>query len=221
MAQGVPFIVTEIPNADPFMLHIYAAVAEQERTKISERTKAALAAAKARGASSAIRTGRSRSPPNYSSRASRRCATGGRARAAVHRHPGRVCGRERQCDCQGAQRTWLPSARGGKWTARRHQRSRAAGGLIAMTHPRAAKGPLHQAHRARTAAAACPSSAVPPSVPAHTTAPAVEWRTDVNPYRRSSTIIADGDADVLAVLFGAGLRWPCPTPYRVGCFDGP
>jgi DNA invertase Pin-like site-specific DNA recombinase len=49
MAQGVPFIVTEIPNADPFMLHIYAAVAEQERTKISERTKAALAAAKARG----------------------------------------------------------------------------------------------------------------------------------------------------------------------------
>ena len=49
MAQGVPFIVTEIPNADPFMLRIYAAVAEQERTKISERTKAALAAAKARG----------------------------------------------------------------------------------------------------------------------------------------------------------------------------
>jgi DNA invertase Pin-like site-specific DNA recombinase len=49
MAQRVPFIVTEIPNADPFMLHIYAAVAEQERTKISERTRAALAAAKARG----------------------------------------------------------------------------------------------------------------------------------------------------------------------------
>ena len=46
MAQGVPFIVTEHPNADPFMLHIYAAVAEQERTRISERTKAALAAAK-------------------------------------------------------------------------------------------------------------------------------------------------------------------------------
>jgi DNA invertase Pin-like site-specific DNA recombinase len=49
MSQRVPFIVTEFPNADPFMLHIYAAVAEQERTKISERTKAALAAAKARG----------------------------------------------------------------------------------------------------------------------------------------------------------------------------
>ena len=45
----MPFVVTEIPNADPFMLHIYAAVAEQERTKISKRTKAALAAAKACG----------------------------------------------------------------------------------------------------------------------------------------------------------------------------
>ena len=33
MAQGVPFIVTEIPNAEPFMLHIYEAVAEQERTR--------------------------------------------------------------------------------------------------------------------------------------------------------------------------------------------
>jgi DNA invertase Pin-like site-specific DNA recombinase len=39
-------VFRDYPNADPFMLHIYAAVAEQERTKISERTKAALAAAK-------------------------------------------------------------------------------------------------------------------------------------------------------------------------------
>jgi DNA invertase Pin-like site-specific DNA recombinase len=50
MAQGVPFIVTELgANADPFMLHIYAALAEQERRMISSRTKVALAAAKQRG----------------------------------------------------------------------------------------------------------------------------------------------------------------------------
>lgn len=50
MAQRVPFIVTELgANADPFMLHIYAALAEQERRMISTRTKAALGAAKARG----------------------------------------------------------------------------------------------------------------------------------------------------------------------------
>lgn len=50
MAQRVPFIVTELgANADPFMLHIYAAFAEKERRDISQRTIAALAAAKARG----------------------------------------------------------------------------------------------------------------------------------------------------------------------------
>jgi DNA invertase Pin-like site-specific DNA recombinase len=50
MAQRVPFIVAELgPDIDPFLLHIYAAFAEKERALISERTKAALAAAKARG----------------------------------------------------------------------------------------------------------------------------------------------------------------------------
>jgi DNA invertase Pin-like site-specific DNA recombinase len=50
MAQRVPFIVTELgANADPFMLHIYAALAEQERRMISARTKAALSAARDRG----------------------------------------------------------------------------------------------------------------------------------------------------------------------------
>jgi DNA invertase Pin-like site-specific DNA recombinase len=46
----VPFIVTELgPDVDPFMLHIYAAVAEKERARIAQRTRGALAAAKARG----------------------------------------------------------------------------------------------------------------------------------------------------------------------------
>lgn len=41
--------VVSMPNADKFQLHIYAALAEQERDFISKRTKAALAEAKARG----------------------------------------------------------------------------------------------------------------------------------------------------------------------------
>jgi DNA invertase Pin-like site-specific DNA recombinase len=50
MAQRVPFIVTELgADADPFMLHIYAALAEKERAMISARTRLALGAAKARG----------------------------------------------------------------------------------------------------------------------------------------------------------------------------
>lgn len=49
MAKGVPFIVAELGNdVDPFMIHIYAALAEKERRMISERTKAALKAAKKR-----------------------------------------------------------------------------------------------------------------------------------------------------------------------------
>src|SRR5213596_674742 len=51
MAQRVPFIVAELGrDADPFMLHLYAALAEKERRLISERTKAALAAKRASGA---------------------------------------------------------------------------------------------------------------------------------------------------------------------------
>lgn len=50
MSSRVPFIVANLgPNVDPFMLHIYAAVAEKEAALISERTKAALASARARG----------------------------------------------------------------------------------------------------------------------------------------------------------------------------
>ena len=51
MAQRVPFIVAELGrDADPFMLHLYAALAEKERRLIAERTKAALAVRKATGA---------------------------------------------------------------------------------------------------------------------------------------------------------------------------
>ena len=49
MESGVPFKASDMPDADPFRLHIEAAIAEEERRKISQRTKAALAAAKARG----------------------------------------------------------------------------------------------------------------------------------------------------------------------------
>src|SRR3954454_14515618 len=50
MAQRVPFLVAELgADTDPFVLHLYAALAEKERALIAARTKAALAAAKARG----------------------------------------------------------------------------------------------------------------------------------------------------------------------------
>ena len=51
MVQRVPFLVAELgTDVDPFMLHIYAALAEKERRMISERTRAALQARKKQGA---------------------------------------------------------------------------------------------------------------------------------------------------------------------------
>lgn len=49
MESGVEFLAVDMPSANRFVVHILAAVAEQEAEAISKRTKAALAAATERG----------------------------------------------------------------------------------------------------------------------------------------------------------------------------
>src|SRR3954451_2198641 len=49
MDSGVEFVAVDFPTANKLTIHILAAVAEHEREMISARTKASLAAAKARG----------------------------------------------------------------------------------------------------------------------------------------------------------------------------
>jgi len=49
LESGVEVTAADMPEANRFLLHVTAAVAEHEAQAISDRTRAALAAAKARG----------------------------------------------------------------------------------------------------------------------------------------------------------------------------
>jgi len=49
LKQNVPIKACDMPHADNFQFHIMAAVAEKEREMIGQRTKAAIAAKRARG----------------------------------------------------------------------------------------------------------------------------------------------------------------------------
>lgn len=79
MESGVEFVAADMPMANRLTVHILAAVAEHERQMISERTIAALAAAKARG----VKLGNPRLRPG--NRDSARAAAAVRSRKADQR----------------------------------------------------------------------------------------------------------------------------------------
>lgn len=81
MESGVDFVALDMPHATPFMLHIMSAIAEQEARSCSERTKAALSAAKARG----VLLGSAR-PGHWKGREHLRAATLARGRATIARN---------------------------------------------------------------------------------------------------------------------------------------
>lgn len=100
MVHGIEFIACELGRqSDPFMLHLFAALAEKERALISQRTTAALAALKRRG----VKLG---SPDT---------SIGGKVSAAL-----------RQAAAIARDRTWLAAAGAGS-LAERCARLNAAG----------------------------------------------------------------------------------------------
>jgi DNA invertase Pin-like site-specific DNA recombinase len=121
LESGVEVTAADMPEANRFVLHIMAAVAEQEACAISERTKAALAAAKARG----VRLGWSNPKRAFEQRqAANKGAAVNRARALTHAE--NVLPVIKQIRAGGASlrqmaaelnARGIKTARGGKWHA--------------------------------------------------------------------------------------------------------
>lgn len=86
MESGVPFLACDAPDKDRFMLHVRAAFAEEEARKISERTKAALAAAKARGTKLGGDRGNRPATPEGSARGNQASAEVRATKASHHAH---------------------------------------------------------------------------------------------------------------------------------------
>lgn len=84
MEAGVEFVCCDMPAANRLTLHIMAAVAEDEAKRISERTKAALAAYKARGGVlGAARPGAYRLKGGANPKAAKRAGESAKANAAA------------------------------------------------------------------------------------------------------------------------------------------
>lgn len=117
--------VATMPQADKFQLHIYAALAEQERDFISARTKAALRAAKARGkALGGLRDTTMR----RNAAIQRKAATEAKKLLQII-GPMRDAGQTLEAIANALDRMDVATSRGGRWTAKQVSR------VLARTNP--------------------------------------------------------------------------------------
>jgi len=102
--------VATMPNADKFQLHIYAALAEQEREFISLRTKQALAPLKGTG-----KLGGNRGNIDKANEAARALADAHAAKVMDTVLPLKEAGRTLQQIANTLNKSGVKTARGGKW----------------------------------------------------------------------------------------------------------
>ncbi|WP_313199571.1 recombinase family protein [Rhizobium sp.] len=101
-----------MPYADKFQLHIHAVLAEQERTLISERTKAALKAAKARG----VKLGGMRDPLMTRNAVMKENADFAQSISPIIKST-RASGETLAIIAQALNTSGKPTPRGGQWTS--------------------------------------------------------------------------------------------------------
>ena len=111
--RKLDFRVATMPYADKFQLHIYAALAEQEREFISKRTKAALEAAKARG----VKLGGARPEAEARHAAVKATADGNAARVSKAIKSHRSAGATYREIAEHLNQLKVTTARGGAWYA--------------------------------------------------------------------------------------------------------
>lgn len=117
--RKVQLRVAAMPQADKFQLHIYAALAEQEREFISIRTKAALKEAKARG----VKLGGARDKTMKRNQEVQRKATERAQNVAGLIQPLREAGKSLREIAAELNRAGVRTARGGEWQASQVKRT--------------------------------------------------------------------------------------------------
>lgn len=121
MAQGVPFIVTELGlDVDPFVLHLYAALSQKERALISSRTREALQAVKRRLAKEGKKLGnpnpKSLRAAQHKGAASTKATSDAFARSVIPMIEGyKRRGLTLQQIAEELNRRSVPTLRGGAW----------------------------------------------------------------------------------------------------------
>jgi DNA invertase Pin-like site-specific DNA recombinase len=119
---GVDFVAADMPQANKVMLQMHAVMSEWERDQISARTKAALAAAKARGVKLGT-AGRANLKSNIEERQKNADAFAKRLKTLIDHFKEQGLSQRKICDELNSLR--ITTARGGKWSQIQLQRAMA------------------------------------------------------------------------------------------------